>query len=227
MRRLPGAMLRRLLAMRGSIQSPLGPEWQADLRLIRDTRRKVPLLLNDAAALQIILCARAAARIGGAMAEAGVFMGGSARLICAAKGASPLHLFDVFEMLQAPADPPADAREAEIRRHFGAVHGRRAQVDRLLAPYRDVHVHPGLFPETAADLAEARFCFVHLDLDLEASTAAALAFFHPRMEEGGILIGDDYNLPGVRACFARYFEGRRDTFVELPWGQVMIVRQRD
>jgi hypothetical protein len=225
----PGALLRSLLARRGSIQSPLGPEWQEDLRLIRETRRMAPLLMNDAAALQIILCARAAARLGGTMAEAGVFRGGSARLICAAKGTAPLHLFDVFETLQTPGGPAIDAGidagGAELRAHFGRVHGRQAQVETLLAPYRAVHIHPGLFPGTAAGLEEERYSFVHLDMDLETSTAAALGFFHPRMIAGAILIGDDYEDAAVRACFARYFEGRRDTIVELPWGQVMIIKQ--
>jgi O-methyltransferase len=221
----PGALLRGLLARRGSIQSPLGPEWQPDLRLIRQTRRVVPILMNDAAALQIILCARAASRLGGSMAEAGVFMGGSARLICAAKASVRLHLFDIFETLQLPAleaDAPAIA---EVRSHFGPIHGRRSRVETLLGPYPDVHFHEGFFPGTTKGLEQETFCFVHLDLDLEASTMAALEFFHPRMVAGGILIGDDYEDEAVRQCFARYFCARPDTMVELPWGQVMIIKQ--
>ena len=219
----PGWLLRRLLASRGTIQAPLGPEWQTDLARIRETRALVPLLMNDAAALQILICVRAARSLRGAMAEAGVFMGGSARLICEAKGDLPLHLFDIFDALQsAPGETDA---EEEVRRHFGAVHSRQVQVEELLASYDNVQVHPGFFPGSAAPVQASRFCFVHLDLDLPESTRAALDFFHPRLVPGAILIGDDYSDAAVRRTFEDFFQGRNDTVIPLPWAQVMIVKQ--
>lgn len=222
----PGWVLRAWLATRGSILSPLGPDGQPDLAAIRATRAQVPLLMNDAAALQIMLCVRAARRLGGAMAEAGVLMGGSARLICEAKGDLPLHLFDVFETLQSAdaAMPGADADA--VLRHFGDVHGDGAKVAALLAPYPAVHLHPGVFPESAAEVAGTHFCFVHLDLDLPHSTHQAIAFFHPRLLPGGILIGDDYEDPDVRNIFRTFFASRDDMVIELPWGQVMIVKRQ-
>lgn len=221
----PGALLRTFLAQRGSIQSPLGAQWRPDLRLIRQTRRAVPILMSDAAALQIILCARAASRLEGAMAEAGVFRGGSARLICAAKGSAPLHLFDIFDTLQRPTERADAPAVSEARAHFGPIHSRRSEVEALLHPYPEVQIHEGFFPETAKGLEHEEFSFVHLDLDLEASTVAALEFFHAQMVPGAILIGDDYDLPAIRQSFVRFFRGRPDTMVELPWGQVMIIKQ--
>lgn len=219
----PGWLLRRFLASRGTIQTPLGPEWRADLAAIRETRTLVPLLMSDASALQILICARAARKLDGAMAEAGVLMGGSARLICQAKGEAPLHLFDIFESLQSAAR--GSAAQEEVRAHFGRVHGKRQVVERLLAPYPAVHIHAGFFPQSAVGLEDARFSFVHLDLDLPPSTRGALEFFHPRMVSGGLLIGDDYGDRGVRDTFDGFFAGRRDTVIALPWGQVMIVTQ--
>jgi len=217
----PGALLRGLLARRGSIEAPLGPAWRDDLRTIRETRAATALLLSDAAAMQIIIGVRAARRLGGAMAEAGVLTGGSARLICAAKGEARLHLFDVFETQQGASDEAG----AELRRHFGAIHGSRASVERLLAPYAGVTLHPGIFPASARGLEDERFAFVHLDMDLVSSTRAGLAFFLPRLLPGGILIGDDYADPGVRHCFAERCGPGPDTMIELPWGQVMVVKQ--
>jgi hypothetical protein len=218
---LAGRLLRTAVARRGSIVAPLSRDWQRELRLIRATRSKTQLLLTDPAALHILVCARAARRLPGVYAEAGVFKGGSARLICEEKDAAPLHLFDVFEMLQQ--GPIAGAQE--VHKHFGPLHGRLTEVRRLLAPYRNVHFHPGLFPETTAGLDDLRFSFVHLDLDLPGPTRAALEFFHPRLVAGGILIGDDYDDPGVRACFDRWFADRPDTVIELPWSQLMVIRQ--
>ena len=196
-----------------------------DLRVLQETRRLVPLLMHDVAALHIQSCVRAARQLGGVMAEAGVFMGGSARLICAAKGDVPLHLFDVFETLQAPANASGEEREAGLRSHFGGVHGRRDQVERLLSPYEGVHLHPGIFPASALGMKDEWFSFVHLDMDLVRSTTDALDFFHPRLVQGGILIGDDYGDPGVRGAFADFFEDRGESLIGFPWGQVMVVKQ--
>jgi hypothetical protein len=217
-------MLRALVASRGAIMAPLGGGWEAELPLIRATRRLVPMLLTDVAALQILIAVRAARRLEGTMAEAGVFHGGSARLICHAKGDTPFHLFDVFETLQA-VDTATTSGGAAVRDHFRTTHGRRSAVEALLAPYPAVHVHAGVFPETAYVVADERFAFVHLDLDLPGATRAALDFFHPRLVPGGILIGDDYADREVREVFGTFFADRPDTVIELPWGQVMVVRQ--
>jgi O-methyltransferase len=223
---LKGRLLRALLARRGAaVVHMADAAGRRDLALIRETHALAPLLVQDASALQILACVRACRGLGGAMAEAGVFAGASARLICEAKGdGMPLHLFDVFETLQAPPGAGDSGRAAELRRHFGAVHGRRAEVGRLLAPYAGVQVHAGVFPDTARGLEGERFSFVHLDLDLAPSTRDALEFFHPRLLPGGIIVADDYNDPGVRATFDAYFAGRTDTVVALPWGQGMVVK---
>jgi hypothetical protein len=219
---LAGRLLRAIVGRRGCLVAPLSPGWQREREIIAQTRSLTQLLLTDPAALQILVCARAARTLPGAMAEAGVFKGGSARLICEEKGEAPLHLFDVFELLQEGAVPGSE----EVGRHFGRTHGTLQHVKELLAPYPNVHFHPGLFPETTHELGdELRFSFVHLDLDLPGPTLAALEYFHPRMLAGGILIGDDYTDMQVRACFESYFGDRPDTLIELPWAQVMVVRQ--
>lgn len=219
-----GGLLRRLLARRGASVVSLPANGRGDLAAVRETRALAPLLMQDVAALQILACARAAARLGGCMAEAGVFAGGSARLICLAKGDAPLRLFDVWEALQTPASDTTALRAAELRRHFGAVHARREPVERLLRPFAGVHFHPGVFPESAWGLEDERFSFVHLDLDLEPGTRDALEFFHPRLLPGGIMVGDDYQDPGVRRAFDTYFAGRPDTVIGYPWGQVVVVK---
>lgn len=218
---LAGRLFRALAAHRGSIIAPLSRGWKRELQLLRETRSKTQLLLTDAAAIHLLACARAARSLPGAFAEAGVFKGGSARLICEQKGDAPLHLFDVFEMLQ---DSPIAGGE-EVRAHFGPVHGKLTDVRRLLRQYSNVDFHPGLFTQTTAGLEHLRFAFVHLDLDLPGPTLAALEYFHPRLVPGGILLADDFSDPELRACFESWFAGRPDAFIELPWSQLMIVRR--
>ena len=218
---LAGRLLRAVVAARGSIVAPLSPDWQRELKVLHETRSKTQLLLTDPAALHILVCARAARSLPGVFAEAGVFKGGSARLICEEKGKAALHLFDVFEALQLEDMPGGE----KVRERFKSIHGRLSDVRQLLAGYPNVHFHPGLFPETSAGLDNLRFSFVHLDLDLRESTQAALEFFHPRLVAGGILIGDDYDDPELRTCFERSLAGYHDTIIELPWSQVMVIRQ--
>lgn len=220
-----GRLLRGLLARRGAtVVHMADADARRDLALVRETRERAPLLVQEAAAFQILACVRAVRGLGGVMAEAGVFGGGTARLVCEAKGDVPLRLFDVFETLQAPATDGDTPRAAELRGHFRATHATRAAVERLLAPYPNVRLHPGVFPDSAKGLEDERFSFVHVDLDLEPSTRDALAFFQPRLLPGGILVGDDYNDPGVRRVFGEFFAGRPDTVIGLPWGQVVVVK---
>lgn len=220
---MAGRILRAVAGRRGSIVAPLSTGWQRERRIISETRAQTQLLLTDPAALHILACVRSARSRPAAMAEAGVFKGGSARLICENKGDAALHLFDIFEALQ-DGELPDGAEAREVQRHFGSVHGNRQMVERLLEPYSNVHFHPGIFPASAAGLGPLGFSFVHLDLDLVGPTRAALEYFHPRLIPGGILVGDDYDDPQLRRCFECYFESSPDALIELPWSQVMVVR---
>ena len=218
-----GRALRSFHARRGQVLIDLDPQGRADLAVVRETRAATHLLMQDASALTILTWSRSALRLDGDLAEAGVFMGGSARLICEAKGQASLHLFDVFDTLQC-GGPPLGAAEQAVRDHFGAFHATLKRVQALLSLYPHVHFHPGLFPASAGEVTDRRFCFVHLDLDLGQATADALEFFYPRLLTGGVLIGDDYNLAPVQEAFKAYFAGRRDAVTPLPWGQVIVVK---
>lgn len=216
-----GKLLSAIAARRNSLVTPLSSEWQHERQAIAETRRRTDLLLTDAAALHLVTCVRAARALPGAFAEAGVFKGGSARLICLEKQEKELHLFDVFETLQTGAD--ADGQE--VRAHFGSVHGTLVEVRQLLAPYGNLHFYAGLFPGTTQGLESLQFSFVHLDLDLVAGTQAALEYFYPRLVPGGILLGDDYCERYAKPAFNRWFADREDTLFELPWSQVMVIRR--
>jgi O-methyltransferase len=88
-----------------------------------------------------------------------------------------------------------------------------------------IETHKGLFPESAAELGELRFSFVHLDLDLYDSTKAALEWFWPRVVSGGILLSHDYPLSdGVVRSFHEFFAGRPEPFFPLSGNQAIAVK---
>ncbi|HET9835735.1 MAG TPA: TylF/MycF/NovP-related O-methyltransferase [Rhodanobacteraceae bacterium] len=200
-----------------------GSDATADLELVNLVRSRTPLLLGAVPALQLLACVRATREVPGAVAEAGVFAGGSAKLICEAKGDRELHLFDVFETLQR--EPAGDVPEATgaVRSHFQRVHAREADVRKTLDGHAGVSFHTGVFPKTAAAVADTLFSFVHLDLDLEAGTLAALEFFYPRLAPGALLVADDFGSAPIQAAFRAYFHSRPATIIGLPWSQGIVV----
>ena len=78
--------------------------------LIRQIRSDVDFAVFPYDAYMIYSLAKTQSKLEGNMAEIGVFQGGSAKLICEAKGTRDLYLFDTFEGLQNISD---------IDTHFG------------------------------------------------------------------------------------------------------------
>lgn len=133
---------------------------------------------------------------GCAVAEGGVFQGEFAKEINGCFPDLTLHLFDTFEGFD-----PRDI-EVETLRNFSKEKVRHFSITseelvrgKLPNPERAVF-HKGYFPESAQDLAEERFLFVNLDFDLYNPTLAGLRLFYPRMVQDGVILVDDYFLPG-------------------------------
>src|SRR5207237_1965692 len=120
-------------------------------------------------------------KVPGAIAELGVYRGGSAKLIASLKGEKALHLFDTFEGLpkvnlsfdQHEAGQFDDTSLKAVQQYLGKSSG--------------IVYHPGFFPDSARDLAQTQtvFSMVHLDVDIYESTKSGLAFFYPLMSKAG------------------------------------------
>lgn len=61
-------------------------------------------------------------------------------------------------------------------------------------------IHKGWFPDTFADVTDVTFCFVSLDADLYAPTAAALPLFYERLSTGGVLLIHDVYSTQFSGC---------------------------
>ena len=166
---------------------------------------------------------KTARRLKGDMAEVGVDRGGSAKIICAAKGSAALHLFDTFQGM-----PKTDLQRDGAFRAGDFSESNLGRVQAYLKSESNVHFHPGFFPETTRALpADARFCLVHLDVDLYQSTLACLEYFYPRLVRGGILISHDYSqivAPGVKQAFDEFFADKDEPVIELWDTQCMFVK---
>ena len=154
------------------------PERSSVLNLIRKIKKETEFLLLDNEAYQIFMAVRCTGKINGDIAEAGVYKGGSAKLICEAKGDKTLHLFDTFEGL-----PELYAIDDPKQFHKGQYSVTCAEVKNFLKKYQNVYFYEGLFPSTAEPIKNNFFSFVHLDLDLYEATLNSLEFFYPRMNK--------------------------------------------
>lgn len=158
----------------------------------------------------------------GDIAECGVYNGGTAYFLARAAGGRALYLFDSFEGLSAP--------EAQDGSYWcrGALAISEETCRQNLASFKDVHIRRGWIPKTFDEVAQRRFCFVHIDVDLYRPTIDSVAFFYPRLVPGGMLLCDDYGFttcPGAKQAMDEFFRAKPEQIIHLPTGQGLIIKR--
>lgn len=190
------------------------------LNLVRQIKNENEMVLANYEAYQIFMAVRRTDKIAGDIAEVGVYKGGSAKLICEAKGKKTLHLFDTFEGL-----PDLCELDDKKQFHKGQYYARLKDVKNYLRKYSNVHFYKGLFPFTGERVKNKKFSFVNLDLDIYESTLNSIKFFYSKMNKGGIIISHDYiNSPGVQKAFDVFFKDKPEPIIELYGSQCLIVK---
>jgi O-methyltransferase len=195
------------------------PQRRPVLDQIRKIKRETKMILDDNEAYQISMAVKSTEKVQGDLAEVGVFMGGSAKLICQSNGGKPLHLFDTFEGIPKveEIDQPAF--------YEGQFAASMEEVKSYLKDHENIYFYKGCFPVTAKPVENRRFSFVHLDVDTYESTLACLQFFYPRLNQGGILLSHDYiNHKGVKKAFDEFFEEKPEPIVEMSGTQCLVVK---
>lgn len=168
--------------------------------------------------------ARQAKLIGGAMAQVGVFRGGSARLIAYAKGNSSdkFYLFDTFKGM-----PKVD-KDVDLHKE-GDFQGTSLEgVKKVFSDASNVVFCPGVFPQTSDVARSDAFSFVYIDVDIYKSVADSLAFFYPRMKKGAFMVFDDYmgkHTPGVKKALDEFLYDKTETPIITTVGQCLIIKQ--
>jgi len=192
------------------------------VNIIKSTKNEVDLAFFPHEAYLVYSIAKSQSEFEGDMAEVGVYQGGSAKLICEAKGKRRLHLFDTCQGLP---------KVSEKDTHFGVSFWKEKQfgntsleaVKSYLSKYENVFFYKGTFPETSNPILNSKFSFVHLDVDLYKSTLDCLEFFYPRLINGGIILSHDYHTGGVRNAFNEFFKDKKISLIELPGPQCMVI----
>lgn len=202
-------------------------EWWRDVAFSRYLARYGELRkMNTDRRWMLYQLLRLTEAVPGDTAECGVFRGASSYLICKANQSRTdfqrwHFIFDSFEGLSPP-------------RHHDGSHWREGDfavgadtVRRNLAEFQLVSLHPGWIPARFGDVADRRFSFVHVDVDLEQPTRDSIAFFYPRLEVGGILLCDDYGCttcPGATLAVDDFLADKPEKMLSLCCGGGFLVK---
>lgn len=187
--------------------------------LINGIRKAAEILTNNNEAYQIFMAVKRTAKIEGDIAEVGVYKGGTAKLICEAKGNRVLHLFDTF--VGIPTIQEIDSPLC----HEGQFSASFNEVKSYLNGYKNVYFYKGIFPATAEPVRHKRFSFVNLDVDIYESTRDRLEFFYPRMNRGGVIILHDYiGALGVGKAIDEFFKDKPEPIIEMFGSQCLVVK---
>lgn len=162
----------------------------------------------------------------GDTAECGAFQGAGSFLICEMNSRNVTHtrrhhIFDSFDGLSAPSEKDGE--------HWSQG-DLRSVLDELkvnLAQFHSFDTYPGWIPERFSDVSERRFAFVHVDVDLHDPTKDSIEFFYPRLNEGAILLCDDYGCttcPGATDAIDSYLKDKPEKFVSLSAGGGFLIK---
>jgi hypothetical protein len=161
--------------------------------------------------------------VAGDLAECGVFEGATGYQLCrfAAAHGRKVHLFDSFRGLSAPNRNDGTFWTA------GHLSASEQLVRDNLKEFDCFETFPGWIPEGFAGVADRKYAFVHVDVDLEQPTFDSIAFFYPRLSAGGVIMLDDHGYdtcPGARKAALEFMADKPEPVLDLSTGQGLIIK---
>jgi O-methyltransferase len=196
----------------------LAPEYRA---LYRDIEPYTVVPIESCWTLTQML--QQAMHVPGDVLEAGVFQGGTARLLKRILGETTdksLWLFDSFEGMAKVSTSDRFHEHAFADTSLEAV-------SNVVGHEPHIHYRKGWIPETFKGLDDLKLCFAHIDVDLYQSFLDCLDFIYPRLSAGGVIVFDDYggaSCPGARQAVDEFFAGKAERPLALLTGQALVTK---
>jgi O-methyltransferase len=214
-------------AQPGYVTTKSGKSWFDDHEFFRAYDRLMPADGRRSAERKYFLRSLLSLADGlpGDTAECGVHTGASSWFICEhfAGSGKVHHGFDSFEGLPEPS-----ALDGAYWRRGDAA-ATEAEARANLADFEHVQLYRGWIPERFPEVADRRFCFVNIDVDLYAPTGDSIRFFYPRMVPGGVMLFDDYGSarqsPGAARAVDEFMAGRPERVIAVPTAQAFLIKR--
>lgn len=174
----------------------------------------------------------------GARAECGVYRGATALLLARAwRSRQPafngdgLYLIDSFVGTSESGGKdliPVRNGDGLRREPFFAVAqaGLTPELVRgYFGEFPKVHICADWIPQVFAPIADVKWAFVHLDVTLHAPTRAALEYFYPRLNAGGVIVCDGSPFcPGARAAWDEFCSQRNLAYIVLGNRETVLIK---
>lgn len=163
--------------------------------------------------------------IEGDTAECGVYLGASSYLICQSNEMSQLsktHFgFDSFEGLSKPkAEDGHYWKEGDLSVSIQMCKSN-------LSEFSSVELIKGWIPSGFKKVADRKFSFVHIDVDIYQPTKDSIEFFYSRLNPGGVFLCDDYGFstcPGVKQALDEFLADKNEKMIILPDGGGFFIK---
>lgn len=189
--------------------------------------RRCNLRISRERAFLLLELLKSTLDIKGDVAEMGVYKGSTSYLILDAlhhsRAEKKLFLFDTFT-----GTPPGGSAD-NLKRKGMYSDTSLKQVMKTLGPFTERIVYkPGLIPATFRGLESAAFSFVHIHLNLYASTRDAMEFSYSKVSPGGIILIEDYGLrmcAGVKSAIDEFCDRIHAPVVHVPTGQAVMFKR--
>jgi hypothetical protein len=165
---------------------------------------------------------RYALRLDGQLAEVGVYKGGTAYMTAALCPDKKFYLFDTF------AGMPETNKSVDYHNKGEFADTSLDGVQDFLKDYMNLSFHQGFFPESAHDVQEDKFCYIHVDVDIYQSTLACLEYFYPKLVSGGVMVFDDYewkHCGGVRKALDEFLADKPERVVISALYQGLLIKR--
>ncbi len=169
---------------------------------------------------------RLVGKVPGDTAECGVYKGASSYLIGKVNLSCIQHvrthyMFDSYAGLSEPGSGDG------VHWDEGALCIGIEDVKKNLGGLGGCKLMKGWIPDRFEDVSDRTFAFVHIDVDLYQPTHDSIAFFYPRMNEGGIIVCDDYGFtscPGATKAVDEFLADKPEKMIEMSGGGGFFIK---
>ena len=162
----------------------------------------------------------------GDTAECGVYLGASSYLICQSNVENKKHtrnhyIFDSFEGLSAPVE-----NDGSYWTKGDLSVPMNAAVE-ALSSFKNTVFMKGWIPSRFSEISDKAFSFIHIDVDLYQPTLDSIEFFYSRMNEGGVILCDDYGCttcPGATRAIDEFLKDKKEAMISLSSGGGFMIK---